>query len=66
MIFARDSNGGRGTDSPGGRHHIQTNGVPTNIIPQFFMPDALPATLPIYPGLGQAPIYAGLHTWWLG
>jgi len=27
------------------------------------MPDALPAaTLPIYPGLGQAQEYAGLHT----
>jgi len=31
------------------------------------MPDALPAaTLPIYPGLGQAQEYAGLHTPWLG
>jgi len=31
------------------------------------MPDAFPATtLPIYPGLGQAPKYAGLHTQWLG
>jgi len=31
-------------------------GVPTSIIPTIFMPDALPvATLPIYPGLGQAP-----------
>jgi len=29
----------------------------------IFMPDALPAaTLPIYPGLGQAQEYAGLHT----
>jgi len=28
----------------------------TSIIPTIFMPDALPATtLPIYPGLGQAP-----------
>jgi len=24
------------------------------------------ATLPIYPGLGQEPNNAGLHTWWLG
>jgi len=23
------------------------------------------ATLPIYPGLGQAPNNAGLHTWWI-
>jgi len=30
------------------------------------MPDALPAaTFPIYPGLGQAQEYAGLHTQWL-
>ena len=35
--------------------------------PAHFTPDVLPAaTLPIYPGLGQAPIYAGLHTRWLG
>ena len=34
--------------------------------PPHFTPDALPvATLRIYPGLGQAPIYAGLHTRWL-
>ena len=33
----------------------------------IFMPDALPAvTFPIYPGLGQAQEYAGLHTLWLG
>jgi len=32
------------------------------------MPDALPAaTVPNYPGLGQACTkYAGLHTQWLG
>jgi len=31
------------------------------------MPDALPAaTLPIYPGVGRAQEYAGLHTPWLG
>jgi len=31
------------------------------------MPDTLPvAALPIYPGLGQAQEYAGLHTPWLG
>jgi len=30
------------------------------------MPDALlVATLPIYPGLGQAQEYAALHTLWL-
>jgi len=34
--------------------------------PPFFMPDAFPtATFPIYPGLGQALSYAGLHIPWL-
>jgi len=34
--------------------------------PPIFMPDALPAAnLPIYPGLGQAQEYAGLHTYGL-
>jgi len=33
----------------------------------IFTRDALPATtLPIYPSLGQAQEYAGLHTPWLG
>jgi len=33
----------------------------------IFTPNALPvATLPLLPGLGQAPIYAGLHTRWPG
>jgi len=36
---------------------------PPPSIPLIFTPDALPAaTLPIYPGLGQAQEYAGLHT----
>ena len=35
--------------------------------PPIFMPNALPATtLPIFPGLVQAPSYAGLHTRWIG
>jgi len=35
---------------------------PTSITPHF-LPNALSAaTLPIYPGLGQAPNNAGLHT----
>jgi len=47
---------GRHTFNPGARHSIQTN-------QQFFTLDALPvATLPIYPSLGQAQEYAGLHT----
>jgi len=55
---------GRHTDNLGGRHSIQTNQQSTSINPSpIFMSDALPATtLPIYPGLGQAQEYAGLHT----
>jgi len=51
---------------------VWTDATPTELTvphPQspHFTPDALPAaTLSIYPGLGQAPIYAGLHTWWQG
>jgi len=64
---AGDDNGDRGTDSPGGRHPIQTNFATIPITFPHFTPNALPAaTLPISPGLGQAPIYAGLHTRWLG
>jgi len=37
-------------------HPIQTNWHPTSAIPSIFTQDALPyTTLPIYPGLGQAP-----------
>jgi len=33
----------------------------------IFMPNVLSAaTLPVYPGLGQTPNNAGLHTHWLG
>jgi len=49
------TNRGRHTDHPAGRHSIRTkqSPPPPSLI---FMPDALPAaTLPIYPGLGQAP-----------
>jgi len=51
-------------DTPSG---LISNPPPYN--PPIFTPDALPAaTLPIYPGLGQAQEYAGLHTpvAWLG
>jgi len=61
-------------------HPILTNRHPNLCHPHNFMPDALPGTtLPINPGLGQAPKrkiivcvgetgtkYAGLHTRWLG
>ena len=53
---AREDNRGRHTDHPDGRQSIRTNQWPTSIILPIFTPDALPAaTLPLYPGLGQAP-----------
>ena len=52
---------GRCTDSAAGRHPVLNVGAPTSIIPLIFTPNALSAaTLPIYPGLGQAPNNAGL------
>ena len=46
----------RHTSNLAGRHSMRTNQRPTSNIPPIFTPDALPAaTLPIYPGLGQAP-----------
>jgi len=37
-------------------HSSRLTGAPTSAIPNIFMQDALPyTTLPIYPGLGQAP-----------
>jgi len=41
----------------------ETNGAPT---PYYAGCPSCRVTLPIYPGFGQAPIYAGLHTRWLG
>jgi len=54
-------------EPPGWACAIRTNQWPTSINPLIFTPDALPAaSLPIYPGLGQAHEYAGLHTRWRG
>ena len=51
---AREDNRGRYTDHLAWHHSIWTNRRPISIIP-IFMPVALPAaTLPRYPGLGQA------------
>jgi len=52
-----EDNRNRCTDNPAGSYHpIRATGAPTYIIPAIFMPDALlVATLPIYPGLTQAP-----------
>jgi len=45
---------GRHNDNPAVHHSIWTNQRPISFFP-IFMPDALPAaTLPIYPGFGQA------------
>jgi len=42
---AGEDNGGRGTDSPGGRHPNRFNSAPTT--PKvFYRPDALPAAQP--------------------
>jgi len=54
---------GRHTDNPGGVG-VTPSGLISNPPPSIpiLRPDALPtATLPIYPGLGQAQEYAGLH-----
>jgi len=39
---AREDNGGRGTDSPGGCHPNRTNGVPTPTTPQGFFTGRMP------------------------
>jgi len=44
---AGEDNGGRGTDSPGGRHPNRTNCAPTPTTPKVsYRPDALPAAQP--------------------
>ena len=68
-FYARDDNRGRHNDHLAGHHSIQTNQQPTSVIP-IFMPDAHPAaTLPLYPGTGQAPnmlacMTSGVIKWW--
>ena len=48
------------TDHPTGCHSIWTNQQSNTIILAIFMPDALiVTTLPLYPGLGQAPNMLG-------
>jgi len=50
-----EDNRGKCTNNPTQRHPIQTIDAPTSSYPNFIL-NALPtATLPIYPGLGQAP-----------
>jgi len=62
MVLGRITRG-RHTDNLGGRYSTRNNQQSTSINPPIFTPDALLATnLPIYPGLGKAQEYAGLHT----
>jgi len=44
---AGEDNGGRGTDSPGGRHPTQTNGAPTPIISPGKIMEAEAPTVPV-------------------
>jgi len=60
---------GTGTDSRGKRtnslfgcYPTQTVGAPPPPSPIFMLNALSAATIPIYPGLGQAPNTAGLHT----
>jgi len=59
FLVQNEDNTGRRTNNPDGLprcHPIQTNWCPHLYHPTIFTPDALPGTtLPIYPGLGQAP-----------
>jgi len=50
----KDNRGGC-TNNPSGRHPVQTIGAPLLHPPPIFTQNALSAaTLPVYPGLGQA------------
>jgi len=61
----KDNRGTR-TDNLSGCHPIWTIGAPPPSSP-ISAPNALSATtLLVYPGLGQAPNDAGLHTEWRG
>jgi len=53
---------GRHTDNPGGHHSIRANQQSTSINPPHPFYAGCNATLPIYPGLGQAQEYAVLHS----
>ena len=56
FLVQNEDNRGRHTNSPDGLPPFQTNLCPISAIPTIFMSDAFPGTtIPIYPGLGQAP-----------
>jgi len=56
-LWCKEDNKGRHTDNPAERHSIWTKSATHLHHPPIFTLDALPAaTLPIYLGLGQAPI----------
>ena len=58
---------GTGKDNRG-RRTVNPSGlsVPQTSSPIFTLNALSAAMLPIYPGLGQSPNNAGLHTQWLG
>jgi len=72
FLVQNEDNTGRHTNNPDGLPPNQTNWCPISAIHTIFTPDALPGTtLPIYPGLGQAPnmldcIPGGLVNRWFG
>jgi len=56
-LWCKEDNKGRHTDHTAGCHSIRTKSATHLHHPPIFTLDALPAaTLPIYLGLGQAPI----------
>jgi len=66
LFRASEANRGIQTDDPTRCQLIWVTSASASIIPTVFMPNALPAaSLPIYPGLGQALSYAELHIQWL-
>ena len=62
---AEEENGGRGTDSPGGRHPNRTNGNPTPITSPKFLQAGCPSCRPTHASRLLIYIYiaAGHHTW---
>jgi len=56
LLVQNEDNTGRHTNNTDGLPPIQANWCPHFCHSHHFTPDALPGTtLPIYPGLGQAP-----------
>ena len=62
ILWCRERTRGRRTNNTSGRHRMWTIGVPPTSSPILTQNALSATTLPIYPGLGQAPDNAGLHT----